>query len=81
MRPSVLLASGKPGLTEVDMTADDLEKLVDDIGLDGVVSFLETICFEKADHLRANWGDLSGAKLWEHSAKTLGKVCSNLHCG
>ena len=55
---------------------DTLEQLVDSMGLAYVVHALEQVCYEKADHLRSNWGDVPAAKEWERDAKKL-DTCAN----
>ena len=59
------------------MSADDMEMLeamVDRNGLGKVLSMLETICCEKAQHVSANWQDEDLAQSWERDASMVGKV-------
>ncbi len=41
-----------------------LEGIIDREGLPRVLSLLAEICWEKANHLRANWQDDSAARQW-----------------
>lgn len=61
------------------MTRDDLEMMIDSVGLGNVVDLLEEICYEKAEHLRSNWQDESAAKHWEHDAREFDKVRNRLN--
>ncbi len=49
----------------------ELEKLVDLHGIARVIENLGEICMEKAEHVRANWGDRQLAYSWEALAKLL----------
>jgi hypothetical protein len=57
------------------MTVTDLveaiEATVDKHGLIHVVTALELMCQEKAEHLRANWQDEQSAKVWDKAAKAI----------
>ena len=53
---------------------DVLEGLVDSHTLSGVLSALEIICGEKAEHLRSNWQDEKSAKVWDKAASVMGKA-------
>jgi hypothetical protein len=55
-----------------------LEALIDQHGLLHVVTGLELVCGEKADHLRSNWQDRDGAKLWERDARTLRGILTKI---
>ena len=56
------------------MNKDDLEALVDKLGMDAVVTWLEDIAYEKAYHLRCNWQDGQSAKVWDKIARVLGRT-------
>ena len=53
-----------------------LEHLIDNHGLDVVLTELVSICEEKAEHVRANWQDNPLAVTWEKRANKLDKVRS-----
>ena len=53
---------------------EQLEKMVDEAGFLTVVSALQDICFEKAEHLRSNWQDETSARFWEADGKRLNKI-------
>lgn len=57
---------------------EELEKLVDAVGLFHVVTGLELICNEKAEHIRANWQDKVLARKWETAGKRLYKAALDL---
>lgn len=56
-------------INQLDKT--NLELLVDQIGLDEVLSALADISGEKGEHLRVNWQDRGAAKLWDQFANRL----------
>lgn len=43
---------------------DDLEHLVDIAGVGTLLSAIGEICFEKAEHIAANYQDRTTAKVW-----------------
>lgn len=45
-----------------------LEAMIDSVGLSTVLEMLETICIEKAEHLRSNWQDEHSAKQWQKAS-------------
>jgi len=47
------------------MSQDELEKLIDRIGLLRVMTMLAEICDAKSDHITSNWQDYPLAKIWE----------------
>lgn len=47
---------------------DQLEKLVDDYGLQDVIAELSTVCQLKAQHLNVEWQDYAGGVLWTYYA-------------
>jgi hypothetical protein len=57
---------------------DELEKQIDRSDLRTVVELLLEICYDKAEHLRANWQDEVSAKTWEKDAKMLDKIAGKL---
>jgi predicted metalloenzyme YecM len=57
---------------------EELERLVDKWGLSFLLSTLEQVCYEKADHITMNWQDPNLAKSWETVGKKLGKLEDSL---
>lgn len=55
---------------------DALEAMIDSGSLAGLLENLETICLEKAEHLRSNWQDEAAAKAWEFVARRIDKAAS-----
>jgi len=54
--------------------SDDLERMIDEHGLQAVLDALTDICWGKAEHLRTNWQDAASAKGWDRAALGLGRV-------
>ena len=61
----------------MDARKDELEALVDTLGLERVLELLGEVCCDKADHLRTNWQDEAQARAWERSAKVLDKASAS----
>ena len=61
----------------MDARKDELEALVDTLGLERVLELLGEVCHDKADHLRTNWQDEVQARAWERSAKVLDKASAS----
>ena len=59
-------------------THEQLEQLVDRVGVATLIDWLAEICWEKADHVRSAWQDERGAKLWERNGDKLHKVAQQL---
>jgi len=56
-----------------------LENLIDSESLLHVLTGLELICLEKADHIRANWQDKTTAKTWDKDAKTIQSILTKIN--
>jgi hypothetical protein len=56
------------------MNAADLEQMIDKHGLHHVLTALECICSEKAQHIRLNWQDRKTARPWDTFGKRFGKL-------
>lgn len=50
---------------------ETLEALIDKHGLLQIVTGLDLICAEKAEHLRVNWQDKASARVWDRAANAL----------
>lgn len=62
-------------MSEVDELGMTLESFVDGRpGIDGVLEALASICYGKAEHLRANWQDTRTARAWEVLARKIGRI-------
>lgn len=61
-------------ITQVDK--DNLEQLIDQVGLPAVLTAIGEICSEKADHLRTNWQDVNMAREWDRSARKINSVAA-----
>jgi len=55
-----------------------LEAMIDYSCLSAVVEALSNICYEKQEHLSANWGDRVTASHWSHDGRTLHAVIGKL---
>lgn len=56
------------------MEKHDLEQLVGELGLYGVVELLADIASEKAAHIESNWQDRKLAAQWMKTAKLLSSL-------
>lgn len=57
----------------------ELETMIDRLGFCVVLGMLQTICYEKAEHIRENWQDGTSsaerqAKEWVNNAKAIQKA-------
>jgi hypothetical protein len=59
-------------------TLQELEKLVDASSLLSVLTALELMCLEKAEHIRVNWQDKTAAKAWDKDAKLIYSVLKRI---
>lgn len=55
-----------------------LESLIDSVGLSALLEDIAAICWEKGEHLRANWQDNSLAGLWDDAGKAVDKVSAKV---
>lgn len=51
-----------------------IEMLMDVLGVNGMVDAMEGICLLKAAHVRENWQDETLAKAWELNARRLDSI-------
>jgi len=51
--------------------SETLEAMIDKHGLLHVLTALELICGEKAEHIKVNWQDKVTAKPWERASNAL----------
>ena len=52
-------------------TTEALEALIDKHGLVHVLTGLELVCEEKAEHIRHNWQDRKTAACWDSAARQI----------
>ena len=52
-------------------TLDQLEQIVDRVGLKMTIEALAIICDLKADHIISAWQDPNTAAAWQHNTKVL----------
>jgi hypothetical protein len=57
---------------------DELETMIDKVGLSKVLFFLAEVCGEKADHLNSNWQDANAAKQWLADARDIEKLAAKI---
>ena len=43
----------------------DVEEMVNELGVDGILEMISEVCYEKAQHVRENWQDEVLAKQWD----------------
>jgi hypothetical protein len=65
-------------MTDINNATETLEALIDRHGLLHVVTGLEMICSEKAEHIRANWQDKVTARPWDRAANRLYTVVRDI---
>jgi hypothetical protein len=53
---------------------DKIETDIDKLGISQFLDFVESILYEKADHLRTNWQDDKSAKSYEQLAEKVSKL-------
>ena len=51
-----------------------IEQMIDESGMENFLDAVETVCYDKADHLRTNWQDEYAAKQWEKTASKIETV-------
>jgi hypothetical protein len=56
-----------------DRYNDELEEMVDAVGLAKVLDMLSDIAYEKAEHIRANWQDRDTACVWRKAGNCVYK--------
>lgn len=57
--------------SELNRIKDQLEATIDKMGVDSVLSLVETICDEKAEHIESNWQDKTLARHWSQLARAV----------
>ena len=60
-----------------EAVAEILETLIDRHGLLHILTGLELVCSEKAEHIRDNWQDARLARLWDRAARVCGNAARN----
>jgi hypothetical protein len=53
---------------------DELESIVDRVGLDTLLDCLSAVCDDKAEHLASNWQDGAASKCWESASWKVAKL-------
>jgi hypothetical protein len=61
-------------MTTAQLQQDQLERLVDGIGLSAVLDLLSMVCYDKAEHLDSNWQDHGAATAWRRAGETVLKA-------
>ena len=59
---------------DVDGWIEDVEAMIDKLGIDWLKDVIVDICYAKSEHLASAWQDQHGSKLWEKQAKEFDKV-------
>jgi len=59
-------------------TLQQLEQIIDRVGLKSTVEALAIVCDLKGDHLVQNWQDQTSASVWYRNMKRLDKVAAKL---
>lgn len=58
--------------------ADQIEQLIDDVGLAAFLGAVEDVCTAKADHLVSAWQDEPGATVWAKAAAIIAAAESKI---
>lgn len=58
-------------MSEPDNMQDQLEQMMDKVGIGNLIQLIGCVCSEKADHIRYNWQDRPLAAWWDKTARTL----------
>lgn len=61
----------------IEIITRDIEDLIDSNSLSGILDLIATVCHEKAEHVRVNWGDPVSAKPWTKAARQIEKIASS----
>ena len=54
-----------------------LETLIDSIGVESLLTNLATVCYDKAEHIRANWQDNATAGVWDAAGRRVMALSSH----
>jgi hypothetical protein len=54
-------------------TQDNLEEIVDALGVKGTLEALAQVCFDKSEHLASNWQDEASAKVYSNVGSAINK--------
>lgn len=57
---------------------ETIETLIDHHGLLHVLTALECICSEKAEHIRVNWQDCKAARSWDKASGLIRRTASRV---
>jgi hypothetical protein len=66
-------------MAQITDTVEALEALVDKHGLLHILTGLEIMCGEKAEHVRSNWQDETLAKAWDSAGKAIYRAAISAH--
>lgn len=53
---------------------DELESIIDRVGLDTLLDCLSSVCDDKAEHLACNWQDDGAARAWQRASARIAKA-------
>ncbi len=53
---------------------EQIEALIDKHGLLHVLTTIELLCAEKAEHIQVNWQDRMTARAWDNASKRISKL-------
>ena len=66
---------------DLNNVTETLEALIDKHGLLHVLTGLELVCGEKAEHIRHNWQDKLTARHWDQASRVCGRAAREIHSG
>lgn len=56
------------------VVVDQLEDLIDNFGIDEILSSIQEVCWLKEHYLLSNWQDKQTASIWKAIGKSLSKA-------
>lgn len=57
---------------------DELEQIIDENSLSGILEIIAKICDDKSDHVHTNWGDRRLGVAWHVAARKIERIASDL---
>jgi dissimilatory sulfite reductase (desulfoviridin) alpha/beta subunit len=60
----------------ITATENKIEELIDKVGLEDFLTAIEEVCYQKEEHIIANWQDTFLANKWHKVAKMVGMAAN-----
>lgn len=62
----------------VEAIACELEQIIDENSLSGILKLIARICDEKSDHVHTNWGDRKLGVQWHVAARKIERIVHDI---